>query len=66
MTTEPYPVTAKAKADLAEYLHIEAVATLVEALGEYEHGSADIVATGLTLEQYAVVVVDLGLYLGNA
>jgi hypothetical protein len=61
-----YPITAAAAAQIyqdgAEPADLT-VDRMLEQLGEYEHGSVDIadVASGMTLEMYAAVVVDLGL-----
>lgn len=64
-----YPITDRLKSDLPSNLHAHpAVAAIIEAVGEYEHGTADVgdVHADLTLEQYAAVAEDLALTIVNS
>ena len=63
-----YPVTARTERALGDAaLAIPAVRQIVDILGEYEHGTADvdIIHPDLTLEMYAAVILDLALTLAN-
>lgn len=73
-----YPITDWLKAEVPPELHDNpAVAAIIETLGEYEHGTADVEDVGgpvtgamsnmatVTLEQYAAVALDLCLMLGG-
>lgn len=60
-----YPVTDRLRKDLAAHLGNPIVQQMVDIVGEYEHGTAEVsdVAPRLTLRQYAAVVKDIVLTL---
>lgn len=65
-----YPITDNLKDEIPSELHaIPAIAAIIETVGEYEHGTADVEdvssAHPVTMEQYAAVALDLALVIGN-
>lgn len=68
---ELYPISAKLVADViaSGFAEIIAVQSIVEAVGEYEHGSVDVEDVNpdapVDLEQYAAVAFDLILMIGG-
>lgn len=70
---EVYPITAKLRTDAAASIALldqrgrSVALTMLEIVGEYEHGTTDVedVNPTLTVEAYAAVVLDLILSMGD-
>jgi hypothetical protein len=62
-----YPITEKLKSNIPPEMRTSpAVAQIIETVGEYEHGTADVNDVGnVTLKQYAAVALDLALAIGS-
>lgn len=66
-----YPITDNLKDEIPSELHDHpAIAAIIETVGEYEHGTADVgdvsSADPVTMKQYAAVALDLAMVIGEA
>lgn len=64
-----YPLTAMLEEELSPVKHNPAVKAILEAVGEYEHGTASVedvcAADPVTMSQYASVALDIALIITN-
>jgi hypothetical protein len=64
-----YPITANLEDELSQFLDVPAVQLIIETVGEYEHGTADVEdlvqQEPINLKQYAAVALDLALVIGG-